>query len=232
MNVDATELVAGLNELQHKSLPFAMAKTLTGCVQRGQAAVVGGLDSKFILRNNFVRQGIRFKPAEKNSTRIEADVHTKLDTGSHPDFMGDQEAGGEKVPWGGHRYIAVPTKFLIGMVGERSVIPQELRPRALLTAVGGRYTAVKRSGQIALRNQRRAAGFDIFVQTLADGHPAIMARYFTDRDAYPWYLLIPEAHIKPRLEMEQTVDKAVQAAFPELWAENWRAIMAKGLKIS
>jgi hypothetical protein len=113
------------------------------------------------------------------------------------------------------------------------VIPQELRPRNLLGAVGGRYTAITRKkGQIALRNQKQVRGFVFFLQDISDGHKAIMGRYWTDRDAYPFYLLIPEAHIKPRLEMQRDVERAAQSAFPELWAGTWRQIMARGLRIT
>jgi hypothetical protein len=228
--VDVSEAVAGLDELQHKSLPFALAKTLTGCAKAGQTVVQENLGGKFTLRNKFTQQGIRIKPAEKNGAVIEADVHTHTDTPGHPDYLGIQEDGGEKVPWGGHHYVSVPTKYLRQLAP--GIIPAELKPGALLTAVGGRFTAHTRKGQIALRNQKVVQGFVFFVQSLGDGHKAIMGRYWTDRDAYPFYLLIPEAHIKPRLEMQRDVEKAAQSAFPELWAGTWRQIMARGLRIT
>ena len=73
-----------------------------------------------------------------------------------------------------------------------------------------------------------------FVQTLRDGTKAVMARYYGrgQRDAVPFYLLIPEARIKAQLDMGQTVDKAVQAAFPGAWQETWRRIMVRGLRIT
>ena len=231
--VDATELVGGLDDLQKKQLPFAMAKSLTGSVKAAQVAVQESLNSKFTLRNNFTRQGIRIKPAEKNAQRIEADVHTDTanrSTGA-PDYLGAQEEGGEKVPHGGHEYLAVPTKYLRQMCP--GPIPQELRPRNLLGAVGGRFTAITRKkGQIAIRNQQRTRGFVFFVQEIGNGHKAIMGRYWTDRTAYPFYLLIPAGHIKPVMEMEKTVDDAVKRAFPEQWAQTWRSIMARGLRIT
>jgi hypothetical protein len=230
--VDVSEAVAGLDDLQKRQIPFALAKTLTGCAKVGQGKVQENLGGKFTLRNNFTRQGIRIKPASKNGAVIEADVHT--DTANRatgaPDYLLPQEEGGEKVPHGGHEYLAVPTRYLRQMAP--GAIPAELRPRNLLGAVGGRYTAITRKkGQIALRNQRIVHGFIFFVQDIRDGHKAIMGRYMTDREAYPFYLLIPEAHIKPRLEMQQEVETAVRAAFPELWQETWRSIMAKGLRI-
>ena len=163
---------------------------------------------------------------------IEADVHT--DTANRatgaPDYLLPQEDGGEKVPHGGRSYLAIPTRYLRQMAS--GAIPQELRPRNLLGAVGGRYTAITRKkGQIALRNQKQVRGFVFFLQEISDGHKAIMGRYFTDHEAYPFYLLIPEAQIKPRLDMQRTVETVARAAFPELWAETWRTIMARGLII-
>lgn len=231
--VDVSQAVAGLNDLQKTQIPFALAKTLTGCAKVGQIKVQESLGGKFTLRSPaFMKRGIRIKPAEKNGAVIEADVHTDFasHTSAAPDFMIPQEEGGEKVPHGGRQFLAVPTRYLRQMAP--GIIPAELRPKALLGAVGGRYAVVTRQkGQIALRNQQRVRGFDFFLQDLRSGRKAIMGRYFTDRDAYPFYLLIPDAHIKPRLEMQHEVEQAARAAFPELWAETWRSIMGKGLKI-
>jgi hypothetical protein len=233
--VDVSEAVAGLDDLQKRQIPFALAKTLTGCAKAAQTVVQQNLSGKFTLRNDFTKQGIRIKPADKSpaSGVIEADVHT--DTANRatgaPDYLLPQEDGGEKVPHGGRQYLAVPTRYLRQMAP--GAIPTELRPRNLLGAVGGRYTATTRKkGQIALRNQKVVRGFIFFLADLQDGHKAIMGRYFTEQDAYPFYLLIPDAKIKPRLEMQKDVEKAAQAAFPGLWAEAWKGIMARGLRIT
>lgn len=233
VGVDVSGAVSGLNDLQKRQIPFALAKTLTACAKIGQEAEQASLGSKFHLRNTFTRQGIRIKPASKNGERIEADVHTDTanrSTGA-PDYLVAQQEGGEKVPHGGRQYLAVPTKYLRQMCP--GPIPQELRPRNLLGAVGARYTAITRKrGQIALRNQRIVQGFVFFLQDIKDGHKAIMGRYWTDQDAYPFYILIPDATIKARLGMDQIVRDAVVAAFPEQWQETWRGIMAKGLRVT
>jgi hypothetical protein len=95
---------------------------------------------------------------------------------------------------------------------------------------------VRRKGwngkQIALRNQRIVAGYVFFIQDMKDGHKAIMGRDANGHDPEPFYFLVSEAKINPVLEMEKTVDAAVQKAFPELWQETWRSIMAQGLRIS
>ena len=235
VKLDAAALLEGLDDLQKKQIPYALAKTLTDCVKDGQSAVQESLGSKFELRNNFTRQGIRIKPADKRGDRIEADVHTDTANRSSgaPDYLGQQEVGGEKVPHGGHQYIAVPTVYL--RILAPGVIPAELRPKNLLRAVGGRYDTTRRTKggerQIALRNQKLVRGMVFFLQRLEDGHMAILGRYANAHDAYPFYLLISETDVKPRLEMEKTVRDAVEKSFPVNWQENFRRIMAKGLKI-
>lgn len=85
--------------------------------------------------------------------------------------------------------------------------------------------------QLALVNQRVVRGYVFFVQNLKDGHKAIMGRDAHGHDAEPFYFLINEARIKPRLGMEKTVRQAVEEAFPRLWEQTWKDIMAKGLII-
>jgi hypothetical protein len=234
VTIDTTKYVAGVRELAEKQLPFVMAKTLTDVVKDGQAEVQRNVDRAFKLRNDWTRKGIRIKPADKkgNSGRIEADVHTDTEnrTTGAPDYLGRQEDGGEKVPYGGRHYIAVPTKYLRQMAP--GIIPAELRPKALLGAVGGRYTARSRKGQLALRNQVRVRGFVFFLQRIKDGNMAILGRYMTDRDAYPFYLLISSANVKKSaLDMEATVERIANDRFPRHWEENWRTVFANGVRL-
>ncbi len=222
--------VAGLDTLQHQSLPFALAKTLTGCAMAGQRKVRANLGDKFDLRNTFTARSIRIKPADKAGVGgvIQAEVRTHTDTPGHPDYLVPQEEGGEKVPWGGHRYIAIPTRYL-RRIGGRIPGP-ELRIGSIMANIGNVY-----------ENDRRVRGLDhargtghamvFFIQDI-NGKKYVFGRYYKMRQAMPLYLLTPEAHIKPILQMEKDVDEAVKAAFPALWQENWRKIMASGLKIT
>jgi hypothetical protein len=228
--VDVSGAVQGLNELQKKSLPFALAKTLTGCVKAGQRQVQEGLSNKFELKNNFTRQGIRIKPADKAGAGgiIQADVHTHTETATHPDYLGPQETGAEKVPWGGHRYIAVPTRYLRRIGGR--IPPPELRIGSIMENIGNVYENDRRvRGMDHAKNTGHALVF--FIQEY-NGRKYVFARYYGAKQAMPMYLLIPEAHIKPVLDMQRDVDEAVQTSFPVLWQENWRQIMAKGLKFT
>jgi hypothetical protein len=226
--VDVSEAVAGLDDLQKKHIPFALAKTLTACAKAGQSAVQASLGEKFTLRNNFTRQGIRIKPAEKNATRIEADVHTHTDTPSHPDYMEPQEEGGEKVPWGGHHYIAVPTKYLRQIAGQ--IVRSDLRIGVIMANIGDVYENDRTIR--GLKHQRGTAHATVFFIQEFNGRKYVFMRYYKMHQAMPIYLLIEEANIKPRLEMEQTVDAAVQAAFPEKWRDTWRQIMVRGLRVT
>jgi hypothetical protein len=112
------------------------------------------------------------------------------------------------------------------------IIPAELRPRNLLGAVGGRFAGRNRKGQVVLRNQKRVRDFVFFIQRLHRGEMAIMGRYLIEREAYPFYILIPSAHVKRSLlEMEKTVERVVNERFGRHWDENWRRIYANGLYI-
>ncbi|WP_446744300.1 hypothetical protein [Silvibacterium acidisoli] len=232
VKVDVTAAVQGLHELEKQHIPFALAATLTKVVKGAQGEVQGQLPSRFTLRNDFTQKGIRIKPAEKKSAVIEADVHTDTanrKTGA-PDYLGKQEDGGERVAFGGHSHIAIPTKYLRQMIGESSPIPAELRPKALLTAVNGRYATRTRKGQMALRNQVTVRGMVFFVQQSRSGTPMIMGRYWTDHEAYPFYILARSVRTKPRLAMDKTVETYVQQNFQKAWDEQWSAMRAKGLR--
>ena len=230
-SVDITKAVAGLHSLQKDQIPFALARTLTFTAKDAQAAVKASLPSKFTLRNRFMENGIRIKPAEKNDGRIEADVHTFTSnsrTGA-PGFMDKQENGGERVPVQGRHHLAVPTRYLRQMAPD--VIPTELRPSTLLGIIGDRYSTRNKKGQVSLVSTRRVRGLVFFLQELKGGNSAIMGRYFTDRAAYPFYLLIPDAQNRPRLGMADTVNRTAQANLLKNWEESWRGIFAKGLRV-
>jgi hypothetical protein len=233
VSVDITEAVAGLHELEHQHLPYAVAATLTTLAKGAQGKVREGLQNKFKLRNEFTKQGIRIKPAEKNSSRIEADVHTDTAnrTTGAPDYLGKQEDGGERVAIGGRSHIAIPTRYLREMIGERP-IPAELRPKALLTAVNGRYTARTRKGQLAIKNQTRVNGMVFFLAPDETNPKWIMGRYWTDRDAFPFYTLATSVTTRPRLEMDKDVETYVMQNFGNAWREQWEKMRARGLKFT
>lgn len=189
------------------------------------------LGAKFDLKNSFTKRGIRIKPAEKNSSRIEADVHTSLATETHPDYLEKFETGGEKIAWGGHTYIAVPTKYA-HQIGGRIIRP-ELRIGTVMQNLGNAWPNTRSvKGMGFKRHATHSHALVFFLQTLKDGHRAVMCRYWDSRDPVPFYLLIEHAKIDARLTMEQTVVRAVQESFPAQWRETWKGIMARGLRVS
>ena len=230
VSVDATKAIEGLSQLQSKDLPYALSRTLTASAKDAQAAVKAELPQKFTLRNRFFEGGIRIKPADKRTpSRIEADVHTYTanKTTGAPGFAERQEEGGDKVPYGGRQHIAIPTRYLRGMAP--GAIPAELRPRALLGFAANQGQYKTRRGTMS--NARLVRGFVFFLQTLKDGRLAIMGRHMHDEDAYPFYVLVPSASLKPRFNMAEIVRKTVTEAFPKNWKAAWDDILAKGLRV-
>jgi len=210
MKVDISGPMAAFGGLRREQLPWTIARALTKTAQDARAATVDVERRVFKLRNDWVTRNTRIKPAQK--TALVAEVFT--DTGNRktgaPDFLGDQQSGGERVPVGGRMHRAVPTTYLRRMCP--GVIPDELRPKAMLqyAELGGKRQT-RRGG---LRGQSAAIrGMVFFLQRLPGGSPAIYGRYITDKRAYPLYVLIPEAHLKAIFPMLQTVQDVVQARF-------------------
>jgi hypothetical protein len=228
VNVNVTDAVNGLHNLQKDQIPFTLARSLTATAKDEQQLVQDSLPGRFTLRNRFTQQGIRITPAQKNSSPIQAEVYTYTaneKTGA-PDYLLGQEDGAEKIPHNGRAHIAVPTRYLRQMAP--GIIPDELRPKNLMQiADSGKFTS--RRGNT--RNARLVRGFSFFLQTMHDGHAAIMGRYMTDRDAYPFYLLIPEATIKPVLGMAALIKQTAQANFIKNWRAVWKDVLAKGLRV-
>jgi hypothetical protein len=236
VKVDTTRYVSAVKELEKRQLPFVMASALTSVAKDAQAAVQRSASAAFKLRNSWTRQGVRIKPALKAGVngRIEADVHTDTENRSTgaPDYMGRQEDGGTRLPYGGRAYMCVPTKYLRQMAP--GPIPSELRPANLLSAIRGTFTYKNRKGQMVTGRQRLVRGFYFFIVTLKSGTLAIMARYATDRreNAYPVYILTREIHDKKsNLRMAQTVESTVNERFGRQWDRAWSQAYASGLKI-
>lgn len=215
MKVDVDGPLRAFKDLRENSLPFVIARALTMTAQAGQKAAQALERGVFKLRNDWTVRNTKITPATKQN--LVASVYT--DTSNHssgaPDYLARQQDGGEKVPVNGRKMLAIPTQYLRRMAP--GTIPAELRPRNLLGALGGRYTAFKRgSGQIALRNQKIVNGFVFFLQTMQGGRLAIMGRYMTENEAYPFYILVPDARINARFPMDKTVIEITEREFPAM----------------
>lgn len=213
--VDIDGPLQAFEKLRAKQLPWTIARALTQTAKEGQGGARKLEGEVFKLRNDWTVQSTKIVAATNNNLVAQVLTDTANRKSGAPDYLGDQESGGDRVPVGGRMHRAVPTQYLLRMCGSSGVIPDELRPRNLLGAVNDRYSGWNRKGQIALRNQKIVRGMVFFLANLPGGSLAIYGRYWTERDAYPMYVLTPEAHLRAIFPMEKTVVEIVEANFPE-----------------
>ena len=106
--------------------------------------VRAAMPQRFVLRSNWIVQGIRVDKATKQ--KLEASVY------SRDKFMGLQEYGGPKHPHGNN--LAVPTSLVRRSPKDRirrSETPKALGDRVEVVQVGGRKF-------LALKKRRKGAG--------------------------------------------------------------------------
>lgn len=224
--VDVDGPLRGMESLRKDQIPFTIARALTMTAQAGQAAARGLEQRVFKLRNDWTVRNTKIAAATKQTLTAQVFTDTENRSTGAKDYLKDQQSGGERVPIGGRQHRAVPTKYLRRMAP--GIIPDELRPRALLqyAQLGGKRVT-RRGG---LRGQSGAIrGMIFFLATTHSGTLCIMGRYLTDREAYPMYLLIPDAHLRPIFPMEPTVVSVAQAAFPENFKRAAAEVMANDL---
>jgi len=229
VSVDVDGPLRGIRALRDQSLPFVIARSLTMTAQDAQTVVrqfeKGGV---FNIRNDWTVRNTKITPATKE--KMMAEVYTDTGNASHPDYLPRQQDGGEKVPVGGHRWLAIPTDYLFKYTSRKRVIPDNLRPRALLPAnaqFGESYEGSFSSGAGAVKRvigkktlkKLGTAEFVAFVQKAKSGIQCIFVRHGGmswhggSRDAEPWYLLISHGHVKGVFPMTELVEKTVGAKF-------------------
>ena len=226
LKVDLGDVPAGIEQMLDDDLPFTIARFLTNVAQTGQEGTRIAEKSVFTLRNDWTVRQTKITPATKKSLVSEVYTDTSNYKSGAPDYLPRQDEGGEKVPLAGHRYLAIPTKYLRALVS--GIIPDALRPKNLLPP--GANVAEQYSGNFSAKpamRPRRAIGRDArkklgngeymaFVQKTRSGTLCIFVRhggmgYHGGHDAEPWYTLIREAHVKPRFPMEQVVQGVIDA---------------------
>lgn len=126
LKVNSEEIANKLDYLSREQMPFAGARALTWTAQDAQDAVRRELHQRFMLRNNFVSQGIRIQSASKDT--LQAKIFTRNDGKFSIDFMVLQETGGQKSPTSSHN-ISLPVD---AKRNKFDIIRQGNRPRALL----------------------------------------------------------------------------------------------------
>ena len=228
LSVDISGPLAGIEKLLGDDLPFTIARFLTMCAQEGQTAARDLEKSTFRLRNDWTTRNTKITPATKTSLLSQVYTDTENRATGAPDYLPRQEEGGEKVPLAGHRFLAIPTRYLRRVAP--GIIPDGLRPRNLLPPganLGETYLGNFRQKGVrprrAIGKETRAAletnHYAAFVQKTKGGTLCIFVRYggmrhtgnLSGNDAEPWYTLVPDAHLKPIFPMEQLVQAAVEA---------------------
>lgn len=226
ISCDIKEPLAGIEKLLGNDLPFLIARFLTMQAQSGQEAARAGEKSVFKLRNDWTTGNTKITAAKKATLFSEVFTDTSNRKSGAPDYLPTQDEGGDKVPLAGHRFLAIPTRYLRKVAP--GIIPDALRPKNLLppgVEIGAEYTGSFASKGVRPRrglgrDTRKKLGtndYVAFVQQTKGGTLCIFVRHGgigfngSGNGAEPWYTLVPEAHIKPRFPMEDLVQAAVDA---------------------
>lgn len=186
-NID--KLVASLSAFDERQLPYTIALALTRTAYDAQKEVRAAMPSEFILRRPHVQRGIRVEAARRNN--LVATVY------SIDPFMARQEYGGQKIPMDGGKSIAIP---LAARPDPRGIIPEELLPANLGKA---EYT-ISRNGNLVTKKGTGGAAF----RMVSNGRTYLALR--TPAGLKMMYLLVPSAHITPRLNLGEITMRVVK----------------------
>ena len=229
ITADVRDHIEGIERMLGEDLPFTIARFLTFCAQDGQATAREAEKRLFTLRNDWTTQQTKITAATKQSLFSTVYTDTANRQTGAPDYLPRQDEGGEKVPVAGHRFLAIPTRYLYKYTPKTRPIPDNLRPSALLPpgvnigdvskgtfARGSRDTGTRRVIPRATLKKLASGEFEAFVQHTKTGTLCIFVKhggigYHGAQDAEPWYTLVRQAHIKPVFPMEQLVENAVDA---------------------
>lgn len=183
-----------------EQLDFALVRTYTKAAQVAQAAVRAKIPQHFVLRNNFVLNGIRTQSATKQDPT--AYVFGRTEGPFSIAFMLLHETGGIKKPR--NRNLAIPT----GNVkrNKRDIVTKANRPRAQREKPT--VFTITRSTPHRYRH---------------DMQPGIYRRGHRGKEKRKVILLFafqPRARIKAQFNFVDTAIKAAQAALPKLFEES------------
>ena len=196
VNFEVVKATAWLSNWQKQQVPFATAKALTQTAAAIQKEVRAELPQRFILRNDWVRQGIRIVPATKG--RLRAEVF------SRDAFMSLQESGGDKRPKSGNN-LAIP---LAARRTKRGLINKADLPANL----GRAEYMITRGGKQVARRGREGAAFRF---KAADGREYLALRRGDKLELM--YLLTPQASVKRALGLRTTGQRMYATTFNKLF---------------
>ncbi len=186
-----------------KTVRFATAMALTNVARDARDEVIRELPDRFTIRTQWVKKGVRFKPADKKDANIVSRV-VDMDA-----FMAIQETGGDKIKYSGVDF-AIP----IGArpTPESTTTPRNW-PRQLLQRLGKGYFIAPITGRSVYARSRADENVvrrlwnkqveNADVGTMALWHRRGKKRYPIDLI----YIFKDTVHVKPRFEFFNTVKK-------------------------
>ena len=201
------QIKAAFSGIRDDQLPYATALALTRTAQDAQKFVQQTtLPQQFVLRSpDWMKLGVRTQMANKQTLQAMVyDLHQ---------FMALQESGGEKLAYKG--YIAVPLSG-IRPWGGRALIPENMRPHAVMTAGGFirdgiMYAVVLRPGSRRTKLSKQIKG--------------ITRAASWSRQILPVYALVKEAKVPARYEFAKSVADVVNQNFGENFLKAWLQAM-------
>lgn len=216
IKVNASAAISGLNDLQQRALPYALAATLTGLAYDSRDQLISDLPQrmKFRTGTGWLRYNFRVNPADKTSLR--ATFYSILD------YMYLHEYTGIKTPHRGP-HLAVPLGDL-----RNKKIPPNLRPKFLLGQdFQGLLTAASLKGKRS--RQKRIATFGKGFIFNANGKTFIVQRTSQGRRGLTFlYVLVPAVYIGlDRLQMVDTTARVVSLNFGAKFTQNLERISLK-----
>jgi len=193
LNVDSNinEVLAGLNNVAVKQVPFAIAKSLTKTAQAAQEYVISQIPGIFNNQKTwYLKQqptGIKITPATK--TNLVASVYTT----AH--FAGLQEEGGVKTPYRG-KVLLIPTSYAPKYARKAGGQARVLEGKKTLNVYGSYFVKMK------------------------SGHVGVFQRVGKKRlPIRKIYSVYPKANIKKRFGFYSIVQSVVDSKMGEIFSQ-------------
>lgn len=194
INVSGNAMVRAELQRIGRQAPFAMANTLNDTANAAQQAVKDSLASRFTLRRDtFVKNTIYRQRGVDFATKTKLQAVVRVNPARN--FLAQHEEGGRKAPVAGTN-VAIPLEAV--QPNPAIVVPKRLRPAALRLNQQVRKV-VTPSGTFLVRNRPgRGRG----------GLVGWRTEFL--------YKLQRDVPVRPRLQMRDTSEKAINASFVRL----------------
>lgn len=236
IHVNTASAVAALGDLRTSQGPYLVSLTLNRVALDGQAAERARIKGSFKLRqSNFTLQGVYIGP-EDRATKAKPSVVIRVE--AKRSYLEKFEEGGEKVPIGGRRYLAIPDPSVFKrrtLKADNPLRPKNLHlhkdPHGRIIGDQRTFVVPTANGQQAImqRVARRlvvsgkASLSRLTLDNFADGMGprTKKERYSTHRTdgVRRLFSLVRRVKVDARLEFADTIRGAVQAKLQERFAE-------------